>query len=170
VFFFNLASRLALESRVRTHYPCKSVRFKQLIRDPLSVGIVHSRSTLQRQLRRQILKNSRYKLWQKKTTVNFMSEICPWLSITLHYSVCKWQWNSALRLLLPTPLCTKIVNGTQNWGHPTLMVLNSDWLSLGCLSSIIAWDMTFSLIFRFSHLLKYSGFFFLWGGSSGTPV
>jgi hypothetical protein len=89
-----------------------------------------------------------------------MSEICPWLSITLHYSVCKWQWNSALRLLLPTPLCTKIVNGTQNWGHPTLMVLNSDWLSLGCLFSIIAWDMTFSLIFRFSHLLKYSGFFF----------
>jgi hypothetical protein len=29
-FFFNLA----LESRLRTHHSCKSVRFKQLIRDP----------------------------------------------------------------------------------------------------------------------------------------
>jgi hypothetical protein len=33
VFFLNLA----LESRLRTHHSCKSVRFKQLIRDPLSV-------------------------------------------------------------------------------------------------------------------------------------
>jgi hypothetical protein len=36
-FFFNLTSKLALESRLRTHHSCKSVRFKQLIRDPLSV-------------------------------------------------------------------------------------------------------------------------------------
>jgi hypothetical protein len=35
--FLNLASQLALKSRLRTHHSCKSVRFKQLIRDLLSV-------------------------------------------------------------------------------------------------------------------------------------
>jgi hypothetical protein len=35
--FLNLASQLALESRLRTHHSCKSVKFKQLIRDLLSV-------------------------------------------------------------------------------------------------------------------------------------
>jgi hypothetical protein len=33
-FFLNLASKLALESQLRTHRSYKSVRFKQLIRDP----------------------------------------------------------------------------------------------------------------------------------------
>jgi hypothetical protein len=32
--FLNLASKLALESRLRAHHPCKNVRFKQLIRNP----------------------------------------------------------------------------------------------------------------------------------------
>jgi hypothetical protein len=32
----------------------------------------------------------------------------------------------------------KSSKATQNCGHPTLMVLNSDWSSLGCFFSIIA--------------------------------
>jgi sarcosine oxidase delta subunit len=32
----NVSSKLASESRLRTHHSCKSVRFKQLIRDSLS--------------------------------------------------------------------------------------------------------------------------------------
>jgi hypothetical protein len=47
----------------------------------------------------------------------------------------------------------------QNCGHPILMVLNSDWSSLGCLFSKIVRDRTFfSLKFRLSHLPKYSLF------------
>jgi ABC-type molybdenum transport system ATPase subunit/photorepair protein PhrA len=42
------------------HHSCKSIRFKQLIRDICVIRIVHSQSTLQRQLRRQIKKNTRY--------------------------------------------------------------------------------------------------------------
>jgi hypothetical protein len=41
--FLNLASKLALESRLRTHHWCKNLRFKQLIRDLLSVWCFHNR-------------------------------------------------------------------------------------------------------------------------------
>jgi hypothetical protein len=37
------------------------------------------------------------------------------------------------------------IPATQNCGHPTLMVLNYDWSSLGCLFSILVWDRIFFL-------------------------
>jgi hypothetical protein len=38
----NLSSKFALESRLRTHHSCKSVRFKQLIRYPHSAFTIES--------------------------------------------------------------------------------------------------------------------------------
>jgi hypothetical protein len=42
-FFFNLTTKLGLESRLRTHHSSKSPRLKQLICDRLSVSCIHKR-------------------------------------------------------------------------------------------------------------------------------
>jgi hypothetical protein len=63
----------------------------------------------------------------------------------------KFTWNF-VDMVLRNP-------GKANCCHPALMVLNSDWSSLGCFCRLSLEIELFSLKFRLSHLLKHSLYF-----------